>query len=449
MNYNILQLGNGKSGNPVCDIVVNTLGKVETVSCPATCDGFDLAVINCGEFDPETLSDPKHLFQIAYQSQTPLLLVDVGKAHKKALSEYLTVVQGDASDALFFRWEINASGEKNFEIFDLGFPEIVAKHRSRRYKCGATNDDKGRTELKPSGDEASLVSMEAPSEALITELMSKFRSRIGYSLASREKIGDGPPVYLKHFRVNITFSTGFTLDGQNLILDFNDVCEGFLNESAQGKSQFLMYTRINNGSPGILHGNSMLGRGWYNAMYSSYLEPGDGKPFTRYANIPTPTTKSVDVKLSYKDPVFGYQSWSYIKTINPSLPDWGLSNAAAGSRVSTLYQMTSPYRGDDPDQIWDLFNETIDFWGHIHTMPALSTGAFDFSELGVWNTDVLYSGRVEYLTDFNWNLDYIWCVAGGTAICFDQEWDRKTFDFSSPMATYMNFDPIDGNVGES
>src|SRR5215471_6068497 len=315
--------------------------------------------------------------------------------------------------ALLIKRTKNESGLMNFAVDALDYSETESKSGS---DSGPSRS--GAREKKPASA-ASQMECACTDYATLSRVfvdasaVDTFKMKVETAMEKKEGLAprDGtPPTGLKYFLHVFSTNFSFTYSGAGASnkpgnATFTWTVWGFLNQTAQSNSQYLSVEGRINVYAGELHRNDSCDRGFGNAYVRGTLTA----PMNALAFVPTSGSGdfsgTVDIPISYKSPLGGYQIWNYNSSMNNKIDSWSCKAISSAASLGAQWWMNRPCDGSNvPDKWKDAFS----FWGHVHDFTGASSGSLDVNSISAWVTPTLLTGYQTISGDFSWEGAHFW-----------------------------------------
>lgn len=220
-----------------------------------------------------------------------------------------------------------------------------------------------------------------------------------------------PPTGLRYFlqtfttTYSFTYSQGGTSNKGAGAATFTWTVWGFLNQTQQGNSQYLVVEGRISVNAGSLHANDECDRGFGNAYVLGTLTA----PMSPQAFVPTSGSGSfsgtVSIPISYKSPTGGYQIWTYTGSISNTVDKWSCKSISSGASLGAQWWMTDPCDGSNiPDKWKDAFST----WGHVGDFSGATSGSLDVNTISSWVSNTLLTGYQSVSGSFGWEGVRFW-----------------------------------------
>ncbi|WP_417624688.1 hypothetical protein [Paremcibacter congregatus] len=216
-----------------------------------------------------------------------------------------------------------------------------------------------------------------------------------------------PPTGMKYTKTSQNVTTGFTYKYKKSNKSAGAVTStwtiwAFLSQSATENSQYLIVESNMSLAAGSLHSDDSCDRGYGNTYFYSSLDPS-AAGFTHVDHGPTSgsgvVSYKIDVPMSYKDPLGGYQVWSFEDEISSGATDWTCSSISSASKLGARWYMTKPCNGDN---IGDHWKDAFSTWGHVGSLSSAGKASLQVKTYCAWSTKTLASGNISVAGDFGW-----------------------------------------------
>ena len=216
-----------------------------------------------------------------------------------------------------------------------------------------------------------------------------------------------PPTGLKYTKTSQNVTSGFTYTYKksNKSAGATTVTWtiwAFLSQSATENSQYLIVESSMSLAAGSLHSDDSCDRGYGNTYFYSSLDPS-AAGFKQIDHGPTSgsgvVAYKIDVPISYKDPLGGYQIWNFEDDISSGASDWTCTSISSGQKLGSRWYMTKPCNGDN---ISDHWKDAFSTWGHVSSLTAAGKTSLQVKTYSAWTSSTLAAGSVSVAGAYGW-----------------------------------------------
>lgn len=341
----------------------------------------------------------------------PVLLLCPGVDALASLKGTVGILPANGVAALLISSSQNASGLTDFQVHALQY-SAVADGVGR-----ADAPSKAATENKapPAADTpiaCACIDFESLGSAFVSPAAADlFKVHVEKAMDGwrPRTLADAPPTGLKYFTQVFTSTSPFTYKGDvsngSGAATFTWTVWGFLNQTQQTSSQYLVVEGRISVSAGSLHSNDECDRGYGNA----YVQGTLAAPMQAFSFVPTSGdgtfSGTVSIPISYKSPTGGYQIWTYSGSVNNTVNSWSCKSISSGANLGAQWWMNSPCNGSNVPDDWD---DAFSTWGHVGDLTGASSGSLDVNSIAAWFTPTLLTGYQTVTGNFGWEGVRFW-----------------------------------------
>jgi len=354
----------------------------------------------------------------------PVLLLCPSVETLAALKGRVGILPETAVAALFLRGRRNASGLVSYRVHALEYAAISEGSDTAQADSAAAAQGQA-----PKTDDTAV-------ECACIDFVSLGSALVGPAAADQFKVyvereidpknvatpdDNTPPTGLKHFMHVLSSTTPFTYSGGGVsnksagAMTRTWTVWGFLGQSEQGNSQYLVVESRISTNAGSLYANDARDRGFGN----SYVQGTLTAPMSAYAFVPTSGdgtfSGTVSIPISYNSPTGGYQLWTYTGSVNNTVSSWACKSISSDASLGAQWWMTSPCDGSNiPDKWEDAYDS---FWGHVNDFTGASSGSLDVNTISAWVSNTVLSGSQTVNSKYEWQgvrfwsseCNWLWC----------------------------------------
>ena len=343
----------------------------------------------------------------------PVLLLCPSADTLAALDGKLGLLPLTASAALLVSASRNPSGQRNYRVHALEYSATPTGSLSAEAPSKAA-EGSGPKGAADAAIPCACIDFAALGSAFVDPAAADlFKVQVEKAMDPRHaaEVYDSPPTGLKYFTHvyntsrSFTYSQGGTPNPGAGVANFTWTVWGFLNQTQQSNSQYLVVEGRISVSPGTLYSNTECDRGFGNAYVQGTLTA----PMQAYNFVPTSGDGSfsgtVSIPISYKSPTGGYLIWNYSGSVNNSITSWSCKSISSGESLGAEWWMTSPCNGSNVDDDWD---DAFTFWGHVNDLTGASSGSLDVNSVSAWVSNTLLTGNQTVNGNFGWQGVRFW-----------------------------------------
>jgi len=407
---NIFICGNGVLGHPVTQLfhLNDTVDRGEP-SAKSLKNKF-LVIADGRMNSPDQISD----WCSQVPENIPFLVLCATQEQKLAMCKHVGSIPNFSSVAVMTQTQRDEDGNRASFVNTLGYSLAASQSESyegpsdEALELNQTIEQQASSDC-PCTDFADLANAFVTPQAandfytLVLEAMKRTKEGITAfaSMTIMPPSGMKFTMTLQNLTTAFTYNAGGVSNGAGAITHAYTVW-AFLSQTSSSNSQYLIIEANSSLSAGSLYANDSCDRGTGNSKYESSLRP-TASSFTYVDHGPSSGSGSfpysINVPISYSDPLGGYNIWTFSDSITSSASDWNCGSITSGTSLGSKWYMTSPCDGDDVSSTWkDAFN----FWGHVSSLTAAGSGTLQVATYSAWQTPSLVSGTTSVGVTDSW-----------------------------------------------
>jgi len=349
------------------------------------------------------------------EAERPILLLCPGPDTLGALRGTVGILPQRGVAALLISASRNASGLTDFRVEALEYSAVAAGAGAADAPSRAAREG-GKAPADDAPIACACIDFASLGSAFVDPAAADlFKVHVERTMDRRRHeavaLDNTPPTGLKYFLQTLTSTSSFTYSQGGTsnksagAATFTWTVWGFLNQTQQTNSQYLVVEGRISVNAGSLHANDECDRGFGNAYVLGTLTA----PMSPQAFVPTSGSGTfsgtVSIPISYKSPTGGYQIWTYTGSISNTVDKWSCKSISSGASLGAQWWMTDPCDGSNvPDKWEDAFST----WGHVGDLSGASSGSLDVNTISSWFSNTLLTGYQNVNGSFQWEGARFW-----------------------------------------